>query len=184
MAKKAIVILAPGFEEIEAVTVIDILRRAEVDVTVAGVSDRTVRASRLTTIVADITLEEAETYYDALILPGGMPGASNLAASEKVIALIKHINGYGHIIAAICASPAIVLAPTGILNGKQATCYPGMQDKFDDSTIYSEEPVVSDGNIITSRGPATALPFALKIVAHLVDRETSEKVRKALLAGI
>ena len=183
MAKKAIVILAEGFEEIEAVTCIDVLRRANIEVTVAGLTDFKVKGSRGITVFADKTLFDAGSEFDACVLPGGMPGATNLAASEKLKSLIKEIHQENKIVAAICASPAVVLAPTGILNNKSATCYPGMQEQFHRSTNYQEKNVVVDGNIITSRGPATALSFALAIVENLAGKEIAEKVKLATLAS-
>ncbi|UCD15948.1 MAG: DJ-1/PfpI family protein [Candidatus Omnitrophota bacterium] len=183
MSKKAIVILADGFEEIEACTCIDILRRAGIEVTVTGLDDVKVTGSRRIVILADTTLNQVTLGVDACVLPGGMPGASNLAASEKVTTLIKRMYHEGKIIAAICASPAIVLAPLGILKNKSATCFPGMEDKFSIGTIYKEDPVVTDANVITSRGPGTALKFALKIVENLAGKEISEKVQKATLAS-
>ena len=181
MSKKAIVVLAEGFEEIEAVTCIDILRRAGIDVTVAGLEKTEVKGAHELLIRADKKLAEAGIDFDACVLPGGMPGAANLAASERLDHLIKTMHKQGKIIAAICASPALVLGPSEILKNKSATCYPGMQDKFRPQTCYKEENVVIDGNIVTSRGPATALQFSLAIAEKLAGKETSEKIRKATL---
>jgi len=183
MSKKAIVILAEGFEEIEAAASIDILRRADIDVTVAGLNDVRVKGSHGLTVVADKKIDEAGLEFDACVLPGGMPGATNLASSEKVKTLIRTMNQKGKIIAAICASPAVVLAPAGVLKNKSATCYPGMQSNFGKDTIYKEDNVVVDGNIITSRAPATALLFALAIVEQLAGREIRDKLSKATLTG-
>lgn len=183
MPKKAIVILAEGFEEIEAVTPIDILRRAGVDVTVAGLGGVKIKGSRGLVVAADKTLDEAGMDFDACVLPGGSLGAKNLAASDKVKQLISKMHTEGKIVAAICAAPALVLAPLGILKGKAATCHPGMQTNFAKDTSYREDAVVVDGNIITSRGPATALPFALAIAEKLCGKEVSGNVRKATLAG-
>lgn len=182
MPKKAIVILAEGFEEIEAVTCIDILRRADIEVTVAGLSEQ-VTGSRGVIITADKKLDDIATDFDACILPGGMPGATNLVSSEKVKSTIKDLNQRGKIIAAICASPAVVLAPIGVLENKSATCYPGMEGHFDNNTQYKTDNVVIDGNIITSRGPATALAFSLAIVEALCGKEVSNNLKKATLAG-
>jgi len=183
MLKKAIIVLANGFEEIEAVTVIDVLRRAKIDITVAGLGDAKIKGSRGITVIADKKLDETGSGFDACIFPGGMPGATNLAASGKVKDLIQKMNSQGKFIAAICASPAILLAPTGILKNKSATCYPGMQDGFEKDTKYKEDSVVVDGNLITSRGPATALEFSLAIVENLVGKETAERVKKATLVS-
>lgn len=182
MAKKALVILAQGFEEIEAVTVIDILRRAEVRVTVAGLIGLEVKGSRELIVNADSLLDGVTDDADAYVLPGGGMGATNLAGSEKVAELLKKANSKGKIIAAICAAPAVVLAPLGILDGKNATCYPGMEEDFKSSTTFCEDAVCVDGNIITSRGPATALEFALVVSEKLCGKETADKVRKATLS--
>lgn len=181
MAKKALIILASGFEEIEAVTPIDVLRRAGIDITVAGIGGTAIRGSRGMVVNADIELDKFSGKPDAVIFPGGMPGAENLARSAKVKELIKSMNSAGKIIAAICASPALVLAPTGVLDGKKATCYPGMNENFSSKIKHVKDKVVQDGNIITSKGPATALPFALKIVEALAGKKTADVVGKATL---
>lgn len=178
MRKKTLIMLADGFEEIEAITVIDILRRADIEVITAGINDIKVQGSHGITVIADKKLAQIKGDFDACVLPGGMPGATNLASSEKVNSFIKQMHKNGKIIAAICASPAIVLAPLGILQNKTATCFPGMQGNFGKKVIYKEENVVIDGNIITSRGPATTLLFALAIVEKLSGKETSEKIKK------
>jgi protein deglycase len=183
MAKKALIILAEGFEEIEAVTAIDVLRRAGVEVTAAGLTDTRVKGSRGVIVLTEKTLEVAlKCDFDALVLPGGIPGAANLAASSEVKALVKAMHQSEKIIAAICAAPSLVLAPTGILKNKSVTGYPGMTENFEKSTIYKETIVVVDNNIITSRGPGTALAFALAIAEKLVGKEAADKVRQATLA--
>ncbi|MBU3911610.1 MAG: DJ-1/PfpI family protein [Candidatus Omnitrophica bacterium] len=183
MVKKAIVVLAEGFEEIEAVTIIDILRRAGIGVTVASLDDLKVQGSHGVTVLADIELEKAGSDFDACVLPGGMPGSTHLATSKTVQDLIEKMNREKKIVAAICASPSLALAPLGVLNNKKATCYPGMQTHFRQDTAYKTDDVVIDGNIITSRGPATAILFSLAIVEKLIGKETAEKVKKATLAG-
>jgi 4-methyl-5(b-hydroxyethyl)-thiazole monophosphate biosynthesis len=183
MRKNALIILAEGFEEIEAVTCIDLLRRAEVSLTVAGLRQTHVNGSHGITLIADKALAAVGADFDALILPGGMPGSANLAASEKVTALIKQMHAAGKLIAAICAAPALVLAPCGVLNHKAATCFPGMEDNFGQTTRRQEDPVVIDGNIITSRGPGTAFLFALAIAEKLSGRQTADQLRRATLAG-
>ncbi len=182
MRKRALIILADGFEEIEAVNAIDILRRAGIEVTTAGINGIKVQGSHGITVIADKLLTSVvKENFDACILPGGSPGAKNLASSEKVNSIIKQMNKNGKIIAAICAAPAIALAPLGILQNKTATCYPGMQEKFSQETIYKEKAVVIDGNIITSRGPGTALPFALAIVEKLSGKKTCKKLKKTAI---
>ncbi len=182
MPKKALAILAQGFEETEAVTAIDVLRRAGIDVTIAGLNDLKVKGSHGISIIADKKLEEEDIDFDACILPGGMPGAANLASSKKVQSILKILNQKGKIIAAICAAPAIVLAPLELLKNKSATCFPDLRKYFDKNVTYKEEKVVVDGNIITSQGLATALLFSLAIVEKLAGIKIRDKVKKASLA--
>src|SRR3989338_6736985 len=157
MKKKVAVLLANGFEEIEAITPVDVLRRAGVEVTIVGVSGLVIKGSRGINIKADIDIVSYSDSPDAVVLPGGMGGVQNLSATQKASLIKKKIKKKGKIIAAICAAPAHVLLPLGILEGKKATCYPGCEEKFGKNTTYSKEDVVQDGNIITSRGPATAM---------------------------
>ena len=181
MQKKALIILAGGFEEIEAITAIDMLRRAGIETITAGINDIKVQGSHGITVIADKTLAAIKGDFDACVLPGGMPGAINLASSEKVKSILKEMNNNGKIIAAICAAPAIVLAPLGILKNRTATCFPGMQKNLTPETIYKEDSVIIDGNIITSRGPGTALLFALAIVEQLSGKETCRELKKAVV---
>lgn len=180
--KKVGVILADGFEEIEAVTVVDILRRAELEVIVYGLDKEIITGSRGVKIVVDGKMLGFEQDLDALVFPGGMPGAKNLADSGKVNQWIQKMSAQKKIIAAICASPAVVLAPLGVLDGKKATCYPGMEGSFTEETTYLEEDVVIDENIITSRGPGTALKFSLAIAEKLTCKETAATLREETLA--
>jgi 4-methyl-5(b-hydroxyethyl)-thiazole monophosphate biosynthesis len=182
MDKKALIILAEGFEEIEAVSCIDILRRGSIAVTVAGLNQLEVTGSRGLRVRADKILAEAANNFDACILPGGSLGAKNLAASIEVKTLLGKMHQGGKIIAAICAAPAVVLASTGILKNKSATCYPGLEKNFTATTKYKTDAVVVDGNIITSRGPGTTFKFALTIVEILADKAIRDKVSKAILA--
>ncbi len=181
MKKRALVIFAEGFEEIEAITPVDILRRCGIDVVTAGLGGTEIKSARGVKIITDKELEEKDVEYDAVILPGGLGGAENLAGSETVDKVLSEINKRGGILASICASPAIVFSPKGLLENKKSVCYPGMQDRFSNSTQYIEEDVVVDGNIVTSRGPATAPSFSFKIAELLVGKEVSEKVAKAML---
>jgi 4-methyl-5(b-hydroxyethyl)-thiazole monophosphate biosynthesis len=181
MPKTALVILAEGFEEVEAIAPVDVLRRAGVRVTLAGVNSLIVKGSRNIGVQADALLKDIKDLPDAVILPGGLPGASNLAQSVEVTKLIKQMNAAGKLVAAICAAPAAVLAPLGILDGKKATCYPGCETDFSDKIGHSKERVVVDGNIITSQGPGTALEFALVIAARLVGQEMADTVRSKML---
>jgi len=183
--KKAIVLLAEGFEEVETVTPIDYLRRAGAEVTVAAIGNSlTVKGSRGIQVTADTMLEELVKQgfgsWDAVIVPGGMPGAKNLAASKETSALLKETAAAGKLICAICASPAVVLSPLGLLSGKKFTCYPGMEETVSEGT-WLETRVVVDGNIITSRGAGTAGEFSIAIIAALSGKDEAEKIAKAVL---
>ncbi|MBN2189865.1 MAG: DJ-1/PfpI family protein [Candidatus Aureabacteria bacterium] len=180
MEKKAVVVLADGFEEIEAVAPVDIMRRADIRVDVAGLDRKIVSSSRGLRIETDILFEELSD-ADALILPGGMPGAANLAGSGKVLNSIKNLYGKGRLIAAICASPAYVLIPSGILAGKKATGFPGTESMFRGIAEFISMPVVRDGNIITSRGAGTALEFSCSIAAYLAGAKKADDIRRSIL---
>ncbi len=180
--KRAIVVLAEGFEEIEVVTPIDILRRAQIEVVIVGVSNKLVSGAHGLKISTDVLLDEFREEADALILPGGSPGAENLAKSKKTTDVMNKMFKAGKIIAAICAAPSLVLEPTGILSNKKVTCYPGMEKLFSQDVALGEGAVVRDGNLITSRGPATALSFSLAIVEALTDKETVDQVKERVLA--
>ncbi|MBI3999896.1 MAG: DJ-1/PfpI family protein [Candidatus Omnitrophica bacterium] len=181
MVKKVLVILAEGFEEIEAITPIDVLRRAGVEVTLAGLGSQIVAGAHGVKFQADVALNDYHGLPDAMILPGGMPGAKNLGESKKVAELIKKMNSQNRIVSAICAAPALALAPTGILDGKRATCYPGFEENFSGAITFSTDRVVTDGNIITSRGPGSALEFALELVEKLVGKEKAETLSEGML---
>jgi len=174
----AIIILMDGFEEIEAVTCIDILRRAEVDVVVLGLESMDVRGSRNINIKTDILFDDYNGDFDAVVLPGG-PGTNKLADSEKLIEFIKKANKDKKICAAICAAPT-VFAKAGILTGKKATCYPGLEERLT-GAVHLTDSVVVDENIVTSRAVGTAIPFSLKLVEALVGEEAANKIRSAIL---
>lgn len=179
--KKAIVLLDNGFEEVEALTVVDVLRRGEVKcITCSTNHNEEVIGSHNICVKADNLLENINVdNYDALIIPGGMPGATNLRDNYSVIELIKKFNKEEKIVAAICAGP-IVLGKAGVLDGKTVTSYPGFENELGKSK-YIEEIVVKDGNVITSRGPATALYFALKILESLEDNSKVENLKENML---
>ena len=179
--KKALIILADGLEDVEAVSVIDVLDRAGVSVLQVGLSKKEVISAHGIKVTAGMTIDDIKETYDAIILPGGGKGAENLSKSSKLKALIKSMNSKKKIVAAICASPAVVLKPTGILEGKKATCYPGAEGAFSESTVFSEEKVVVDGNIVTSRGPGTALLFGLKLAELLSGKEKARDLKKRML---
>lgn len=177
---KAILVLAEGFEEIEAVTPADILRRAGVEVELVGLEARDVTGSHGITIRADRVLGERED-ADAIILPGGLPGAENLAASPRLARLLKAQAQRGKVVAAICASPGCVLAKHGLLDGRRATGYPGFEKRFPASATFVAEPVVRDGAILTSRGPGTAFAFGLALARELAGAEKAEELARGML---
>ena len=184
--KKVLLILANGCEELEAVTVIDLLRRAEIDVTTAsldnGKETTPITASRGVVLIADTTLDEAiKSDYDMVVLPGGLPGADYLDSDKRVAILLQKMASTNKYIAAICAAPK-VLANAQILENKQATSYPGVLENMSlKNTSLLTDNVVIDGKIITSRGPATAMEFALNLIEQLVDKNKREQVAAALL---
>jgi 4-methyl-5(b-hydroxyethyl)-thiazole monophosphate biosynthesis len=183
---RVLVLLAPGFEPVEAITPVDFLRRAGAEVVLAAVgpADLLVTGAHNVTIKADVSFDSvATTLFDAIVSPGGMPGTTNLAANAGVVAAIQAHFKAGKLVAAICAAPGYVLGSAAkILAGKKATGYPGAEKGITEvgGTIVAE-PVVIDGNIITSRGPGTAPAFGLALVKALVDAETEQKVGKATL---
>ena len=176
MQKTVLVALADGFEEIEAVTPIDILRRAGVNVIVAGVGKTDVTGAQGLVIKTDVQLESYQGLPDALVLPGGAQGAANLRDSEALSALIARLKDTDRVIGAICAAPAVVLSKTGVMDGKKATCYPGYEKTMGPSIRFSGDRVVRDGRLITSRGPGTALEFSLELVRQLVDSATADNI--------
>ncbi|MDR1278983.1 MAG: DJ-1/PfpI family protein [Treponema sp.] len=186
MSKRVMVLLADGFEEVEAVTPIDYLRRAGLELVTAGIGkNRLVTGSHGIPLGVDYTLEELAKEgragsWDAVLLPGGMPGAANLAASKETGALLKDMAASGKLIGAICASPAVVLAPLGLLAGRRFTCYPGMETGVSGAR-WTEDPVVADGNIITSRGAGTAALWAVALISRLLSPAEGEKVARSVL---
>jgi len=186
MAKNAIVLLAEGFEEVEAVTPIDYLRRAGITVTIAAVGGNlSVKGARGITVNADALLRDiikqgGTAAFDVVVIPGGMPGATNIAASKEAGALITEMASAGKLICAICAAPAVVLAPLGLLSGKKFTCYPGMEEKVQGGK-WTDERVAIDGSIITSRGAGTAGEFAIAIIERLLSQAEGDKIARAVL---
>ena len=177
--KTVLIPLANGCEEIEAVTVIDILRRAGIEVTTAGLDTEPVHASRGTVLVPDTILDVAlQRNYDMVVLPGGQPGTNNLKADPRILTLVKSMAQHDRYVAAICAAPA-VLATAGVLDDRRATCFPGALDDFP-HVQQQPEAVVEDGKIITSRGPGTAMDFALILVEHLTGRPKRQEVEAGL----
>jgi len=182
MRLRVIILLAKGFEEMEAIISIDIMRRAGIDVLIVCIdNDLLVEGSRKISVQGQLRLEDVDFIPDALILPGGMPGAKNLEESGVVIDLIKKTASQGKIIAAICASPAHALVKAKVLEGKRATCYPGEEKLFSSNTIYEKNDVVVDGNIITSVGPGTTFKFAIEIVRKLCGQNIADNVEQAAI---
>lgn len=181
MAKKVLVPIADGIEEIEAACIIDTLRRAGAEVMVASIGPRQVTASRGVKLVADAQISDCinET-FDCIALPGGMPGAEHLRDSVELTTKLKQQKEAGRLYGAICASPAVVLQHHGLLEGTRATCYPSLQDQLDPANV-SDDRVVVDGHCVTSQGPGTAIRFALKLVERLLGPETAEQVGQAML---
>ncbi|MGM9847011.1 MAG: DJ-1 family glyoxalase III [Muribaculaceae bacterium] len=177
------VFLANGFEEIEALTVVDVMRRAGMEVKTVSINeDCNVTGAHGIKVIADTALgNEKITSAEWLIAPGGMPGSINLHNCEELGKLLKEQADKGGKVAAICAAPAFVLAPLGILDGKEATCYPGCENGFTDKVLRKDAPVVKDGNIITANGPASASLFALAIVAASLGEGLAQEIGAAML---
>lgn len=186
-AKQSYIFLAPGVEEIEAMATIDALRRAEIPVVAVAV-DSTLQIKGATgqTIVADSLISDIDiSDADWLIVPGGVPGAPNLHASEAVSRmLLEHFNKGGRI-ASICAGPAVVLAPLGILKGKKATCYPGLGNQINaNGGEYVEKKVVTAPNLVTSEGPGTTLPFAIEIIRQTKGDKVADDTAASMIVSL
>ena len=180
---KVYVFLADGFEDVEALIPIDVLRRGGVEVvTISTTLFPQVESAHGVNIEADLQFDQVD-YSDAdlLMLPGGMPGASNLFEHEGVREALLNQYKAGKKIAAICASPAVVLAPLGILDGKRATCYPGFEKALAEAgSTYTADLVTVDGNITTGEGPAAAFPYAYELLSQLVDKDTSDQIAEGM----
>ena len=179
--KKTAILFAEGYEEVEALTVVDLLRRAKIGCDIVAVKEADeVTGSHGISVRADKILSQLEVeQYDGLILPGGLRGVNNLAADERVIDLLRRFHEAGKLTAAICAGPT-VLARAGLLEGRKACCYPGMEDQLT-GAVASTESVVEDGSIITSRGLGTAIPFALALVAYFQGEAQALALAKAIV---
>jgi 4-methyl-5(b-hydroxyethyl)-thiazole monophosphate biosynthesis len=176
------VLLADGFEEIEAIALIDVLRRAELEVVTLGVATGEVRGSHGITILADARLDDhCDDEWDAVILPGGMPGAKNLRDDARVQALLRGQDDAKRTIVAICAAP-IALSKAGVLRGRKATSYPGYGEELDCGE-YLEARVVSDGHVITSRAPGTAIELALAVVAKMRGEDVARTHAERMLVA-
>lgn len=180
--KKVIAFLAEGFEEVEALTVVDYLRRAEIEVsTVSLTEDYFVTGSHDIMVKTDKLMENLDyKEYDAIYLPGGIPGSVNLRDDSRVLEIIKDFDSKGKIISAICAAP-IVLQEADVLNGKTFTSYPSFEEHFDKELNYSEKGLVDDKNIISARSVAFAPYLAFKLVEKLISKEAKEKLKREIL---
>lgn len=179
---KIVVFLGEGFEEVEALTVVDYLRRMDIEVhTISINDDYNVKGAHGIQVIADKKIEEIEGLeeYDGLVIPGGIPGATNLRDHKKVIEIVEDMYREKKMVAAICAGP-IVLERAGILHGKRVTSYPGFESQLK-GVLYSEEKVAVDGNIITSRGPYLATDFAIEIISYLLGEEKAEELKQDIL---
>ena len=179
---RVLVPLAEGFEEIEAISVIDILRRAEIEVVTAGLKDGLAEGSHKVKVLPDTTLEKVDWHdFDGLVLPGGAPGFVNLGNDQRIIDMAREMNRAGKCVAAICAAPS-VLIKAGVLQGRKATVSPSGKAQVQACADFREDRVVVDKNLITSRAPGTALEFALKLVEALAGREMMEQVKAQTMA--
>lgn len=179
--KRTAILFAEGYEEVEALTVVDLLRRAKIDCDIVAVKESgEVTGSHGICVRADKTLSQlVMEEYDGLILPGGLQGVNNLAADERVIDMLRRFAVAGKLTAAICAGPT-VLAKAGLLQGRKACCYPGMEDQLTGAMACTDA-VVADGSIITSRGLGTAIPFALALVAYFQGEAQALALAKAIV---
>jgi len=178
-----LIIVAPGFEEIETVTVVDILRRSGARVTIAGTEPGPLTGSRNVVIVPDTLLDETvEKIFDLIVLPGGQPGTTNLLKNPRVLSLITQANENRSKIAAICAAP-LVLDSVNLLYKKNFTSHPSVENEFDKGK-YSQERVVIDENLITSRSPGTAMEFAFALVEELFGKDRLKTVNKGVMAKL
>ena len=182
MSKRALITVADGVEDLETVTLIDVLRRAEIDVVVASIEPRRMvncaHGCRLTadSMLADVLAQD----FDLIVLPGGMPGAQRLAEHQPLAERVRAQAADGKLFAAICAAPALALQAYGVLKQRRMTCYPAFSEQLSGCT-FVDQPVVVDGNCITSQGPGTALEFALTLVEQLVGKTLRNSVARAML---
>lgn len=179
---RVLVPLAPGFEDLEATTIVDLLRRANIEVVTAGLQAGLIQGARGMRVQPDASLDEVlDAEFDMIALPGGMPGAEHLRNDVRIRNLLKKMAAAGKFTTAICAAP-IALAEVGLLDGRRATSYPGLVDKMAlPGTTYVADAVVVDGKVVTSRGPGTAMDFALALIELLAGKATRDQVEAGLV---
>lgn len=179
--KQAVMLFAEGFEEVEALMTVDLLRRGGVTVNLASITgDMTVCGSHDIRVEMDTTLAEVDLrQMDAILIPGGLAGTNNLGADADVRRALVSMHEAGKIVGAICAAPS-VLGACGILKGKRATCYPGFEDQLDGAS-FVDEMVVTDGNVVTSRGLGTSMEFGFRLLEMLISKETADDVREKIV---
>ncbi|MFP5423608.1 MAG: DJ-1 family glyoxalase III [Gammaproteobacteria bacterium] len=184
MTARALISVADGVEDLECVTLIDVLRRAEVEVVVASIeSRRMITCARGTRLTADTMLVDVLAQpFDLIVLPGGMPGAQHLAEHEPLAERVREQAKAGKLFAAICAAPAVALQQYGVLRQRRMTCYPAFSDRLS-GCVFVDQSVVVDGNCITSQGPGTALEFALTLVEQLCGKAVRKQVAEAMLVN-
>ena len=181
MVKRVLVPLAEGFEEIEAVAIIDVLRRAGLEVTTAALRPGPVCGAHGISVEADAELEDLEAHaFDVVVLPGGMPGTTNLMEDERVLAAVRELSAAGKPTAAICAAP-MVLAKAGVVKGVPVTSHPSVRGMLGDAVVRSEPRVLRSGKVLTSQGPGTAIEFALALVSDLVGPEKAVELASAMV---
>ena len=178
--KKVVLFLADGFEEVEAITPADFLRRSGIDLILAGVTGKTVTGAHGIKIECDVEVSEIIGELDGVIIPGGMPGASNIAKDEKSLKIIQAALESEILVGAICAAPAVVLGSNGLINGRNFTCYPGFENSFN-GAFFSEKRVVIDNNLITSRGPGTAAEFSESLIEYLCGPEQRDMIHNSTI---
>ena len=178
---KVLVFLGDGFEEVEALTVVDYLRRMDIEVDMASISENlNVKGAHGIEVVGNKLSKNIDpANYEAVVLPGGLPGAENLRRSKDVVEAVRVLNRKGRLLAAICAGP-IVLEEAGVLEGKNFTCYPGFEVEIKTGK-HLDKDIVKDGNIVTGKGPALAGNFSLEIVEYLLGKDKKEELKKDIL---
>ena len=175
-----VVCFAEGTEEVEALTVVDLLRRAQLEVVIAGLTDGPIQGSKGIRIVPDCRIDEVEPdAVELLVLPGGMPGTRNLLADNRVDRLVNSVYSSGKPVAAICAAP-MILGRKALLEGKKAVCYPGFEGELTGAVVQTDAKVVVDGNVITSKGVGTAIDFSLALIATLKGADAANAIQKQI----